>query len=362
MLEGSHKCKHMPIKKCLHCIFRRDLMQAQFIKRMLAMSTEAVRKQPNRAKGGLARKEKLSPEMRSEIARKAAIARHSSNRQLEATHKGNFLERFGVDVECYVLNDAGKTAVLTQRGMSAALGFSNPGGNDFVRFIGTKAISKYLGDEAGEKIHQPIEFKGLLRGGAENVRGYSADVLIDVCNAILSAEAAGDLTKNQANLIKQARVLLNASAKSGIQNLVYALAGYRPEAEEVIQAFRAFVQAEAKKYEAEFPSELYVEWARLYGHRPQRSWKDMHLTINHVYYPLAKSDGHLLALLREAKASAGDRNAKLFQFLNLVGARALRFQLGRVYDVAQGAASREAYEDAIAKRFGGQQLLISSNA
>lgn len=313
-----------------------------------------------RAKGGIARREKLSPQRRSEIARTAANARHALSRPLEAIRRGNFITDFGIDAECYVLNDERKTAVMTQRSIGAALGLSNPGGNDFVRLVSGKVLSTYIGAEVLAKITEPIEFKWVYPGAGQSettIKGYGADILIDVSNAVLAADADGKLLKHQANLAKQARVILNASAKSGITGLVYALAGYRPEVEEVIQAFKAFVLAEAKKYESEFPTELYLEWARLYGHKPQRSWKDMHLTINHVYFPLAKSDGKLLALLREAKNSAGDKNAKLFQFLNLVGARALRFQLGRVFDVAQNASSSDEYEREIAKRFGGQQEL-----
>jgi hypothetical protein len=317
-----------------------------------------------RVRSGLARANALTPDQRSEIARKAANTRHALGRPLEAIRKGNFQEDFGIDAECYVLNDERKTAVMTQRGIAAALGLSSPGGKDFERLVSGKVLSKYIGAEVLERIIQPIEFKWVYPGAKQSetmIKGYGADILIDVSNAILAADAAGQLRGHQSNLARQARVILNASAKSGITGLVYSLAGYRPEIEETIQAFKAFVQAEAKKYESEFPTELYAEWARLYGHKPQRSWKDMHLTINHVYYPLAKSDGKLLSLLREARNSAGDKNAKLFQFLNLVGARALRFQLGRVYDVAQNAESIEEYEREISKRFGGQPMLTLSN-
>lgn len=347
------------INPCLHFDSGLLTMQASNQESMLAMSDDK-KEVTGRAKGGIARSAKLTPERRSEIARQAANARHAVVRPLEAIRRGNFKEDFGIDAECYVLNDDRKTAVMTQRGIGAALGLSSPGGKDFERLVSGKVLSTYIGAEVLERIMQPIEFKWVYPGAKQSVttiKGYGADILIDVGNAILAADADGKLRGQQSNLAKQARVILNASAKNGITGLVYALAGYRPEVEEVIQAFKAFVQAEAKKYESEFPTELYLEWARLYGHKPQRSWKDMHLTINHVYYPLAKSDGKLLALLRDAKNSAGDKNAKLFQFLNLVGARALRFQLGRVYDVAQNAASSDDYEREIAKRFGAQQEL-----
>lgn len=103
-------------------------------------------------------------------------------------------------------------------------------------WLSGKVLSQYLGAEVLEKIAQPIEFKWIYPGAKQTeptIKGYGADILIDVSNAILAAEAAGTLRGHQANLAKQARVILNASAKSGITSLVYALAGYRPEIEEV---------------------------------------------------------------------------------------------------------------------------------
>lgn len=310
-------------------------------------------KPKGRAKGGIARKEKLSPERRSEIARNAAIAKHG----LKATHKGNFNEEFGLDIECYVLNDQAKSAAISLRGLGAALGFSDGGGGRLTRFLSGAKVAPYVGLDIRQKLENPIIFQSLSNGSAKTY-GYDVTVLTDLCRLIIRAAAESALNpRRHGEVIKQANIILGASANAGIKGLVYALAGYRPETEEVIQAFKAFVQEEARRYECEFPTELYLEWARLYGHRPQRSWKDMHLTINHVYYPLAKSDGKLLSLLRDAKGSSGDRNAKLFQFLTLVGTRALRFHLGRIFDVAQNSATSDIYEQEVAKRFGGQQML-----
>lgn len=81
------------------------------------------------------------------------------------------------------------------------------------------------------------------------------------------------------------------------------------------------------------------------------------LTSDHVYWPLAKSDGKLLELLRTAKSNNGDRSKKLFSFLNEVGTRALRMHLGRVLEMAESSASKDEYLKKIATRFGGQQEL-----
>jgi D-alanyl-D-alanine carboxypeptidase len=83
-------------------------------------------------------------------------------------------------------------------------------------------------------------------------------------NAIIEAESEGTLPPHYQKVARQAHIIVGASAKSGIQRLVYRLAGYHPTAEEVITAFKIYVQEEAKKYEREFPNELYREWHRLY--------------------------------------------------------------------------------------------------
>lgn len=320
-----------------------------------------VKKSPNRANGALKVAANMTPEQRAQRAEKAALARWG--KEMKATHRGNFKVHFGVDAECYVLDDHRKTAVLTQRGIASALGLSNPGGKDFERVISGKALSKHLGAELLAKISQPIEFKQLYPGATNPemvINGYGADVLIEVCLAIMAAESAGDLRPNQANLAAQARIITAASAKSGITNLVYALAGYNPTSAEVIQAFKAFVQEEAKKYEAEFPNELYEAWMKLYSiPKPVRGkpWKAMHLTRSHIYFPLAQSNGKVYQLLKALKAKDGDQKTKLFQFLNDIGARALRMQLGRVLEMAQSSKTPAEYEARIVERFGGQQEL-----
>jgi hypothetical protein len=311
-----------------------------------------------RARGGMKRAELLSPEERRVIAIKGATARWGE-KPLKATHKGSFKEEFGIDVECYVLNDPEKTAVISQSGMGRALGLSHRG-NAFPRFLSSKGMAGTLGAQLTKKIAQPLKFQW-DSGGAQppvTVNGFDVTLLVDVCKAIVSVEAQGKLHKQQDKIAKQAHIILGASAKAGIKGLVYALAGYDPTAQEVIEAFKLYVREEAKKYESEFPNELYMEWHRLYDIPvPVRGkpWQFKHLTVKHVYYPLAKSSGKLLALLRALRDRDEGRPKKLFQFLNEIGARALRMQLGRVLEMCESSPDRDAYERKIVDRFGGQQ-------
>jgi hypothetical protein len=332
-------------------------MQAYVFVTGAYMSSDKTHDAVGRARGGLARARVLDPVTRSEIAKRAASARWG----FRATHRGNFQQDFGIDVDCYVLDDSQKTAVISQRGMGQALGYGRESsGQQILRLTRASWLAPYIGAGLTRKLENPLVFQGPKVGLNLDIHGYDVTVLIDVCQAIIRAESDGRPLRRQERLAHQAHIIVGASAKSGIKNLVYSLAGYNPSAEEVIAAFKLYVQEEARKYEPEFPSELYMQWHRLYDIpvlERGRSWHFKYLTVRHIYHPLAKSNGKLLALLRALKSKDGDRQKKLFQFLNDIGARALRMHLGRVLEMAESSGDQSEYERKIAARFGGQQEL-----
>lgn len=313
-------------------------------------------------KGGLARAAAMTPEELKARAQRGAAARWG--KPLVATHKGSFQNDFGVDVECYVLNDATRTAVISQTGMGRALGLS-PRGNALPRFLASNSMKDALGADLSEKVKNPFKFQwgtpGAPEGYLANIHGFDAAVLIELCQAIIKADKDGKLDPQQKKIATNAAIIVSASAKSGIRDLVYALAGYDQTADQVIQAFKVYVLEEAKKYEPEFPAALYEQWYRLYQIpvHPGRGWPwhFKHLTVRHVYYPLAKSNGKLLELMRALKADGGDQRKKLFQFLNELGARALRIHIGRLLEMSESSANQAEYENKVAVRFGGQQEL-----
>jgi hypothetical protein len=317
------------------------------------------------SKGGEARAKKLSAERRREIARAAIQARWEKAGKLpppRATHKGNFKEEFGFDVDCYVLNDESKTAVISQRGMGQALGFSTQGGGRLPRFISGKNIAPYLGLELLQKLKEPLIFQSPPSvSGSPTVYGFDVTLLIDVCKAIVAAETDGKLLANQKKISRQAHIILNASAKAGIKGLVYALAGYDVTKEEVIAAFKFYVREEARDYEKEFPPQLYEEWYRLYHPiKPERGrpGKFKHLTVKHVYHPLAKSNGKILELTRIQRDSSAQRWRKLHQFLSDIGVKALRTHLGQLLGIAQISRNDQEYEKHFQTIFGEQYGLF----
>jgi len=336
------------------------------------LTSEAAKKlsRLGAAKGGEARAQKLTAERRREIASAAVQARWEKAGKTpppQATHKGNFKEDFGIDVDCYVLNDEAKTAVISQRGMGAALRLGE-GGRSLPRFVAGKTVSEALGAELLEKLNNPLIFKGPpVVGGSVppmgQVYGYDVTILIDVCKALVRAESEGKLLKSQRNIARQAHVILGASAKAGIKGLVYALAGYDATKEEVIAAFKLYVREEARDYEREFPEQLYEEWYRLYEiPRPEknRPWKFKHLTVDQVYKPLAKSSGKILQLTQEQRENSKSRWKKLHQFLSEIGVKALRTQLGQLLGIARISRSKDEYERHFRTLFGEQYELFDN--
>jgi hypothetical protein len=70
--------------------------------------------------GGIARREALTPEDRSAIARKAALARHG--KALPQAIAEGVLQIGDIRLTCAVLDDANNTRVLTQEGFLQAIG------------------------------------------------------------------------------------------------------------------------------------------------------------------------------------------------------------------------------------------------
>lgn len=334
-------------------------MQAHFTAWCLHMSKD--NKEPKgKAKGGVARAKSLSKEQRSEIAKKGAAARWA-DKPLKAIHKGNFKEEFGIDAECYILDDAEKTVVVSKTGLAKLLGIGEHG-RDIDRFLSRNYMAKFLDPILLEKMTKPYIFQWrstVPTSVLDEAHGFDITLIGDIATALINADREGALPKNRSSSARLAQKLVNASMKAGIKGLGYAIAGYRPEVQEVIDAFKAFVREEARQYEKEFPDELYEEWYRLYQlNRPERGRpiRFGQLTNMQIYIPLAKSKGKILDQIRASRDENGKQTDKLHLFLSEIGVKALRQHIGKLLGVAAMSDTKEEYEAGIEKVFGKMKL------
>lgn len=325
-----------------------------------------------RARGGRARAEKLTPEQRSEIARRGAASRWSpdSRAALRLAKYGapdRPLRIGSIEIPCYVLQDG--TRVLAQRGLQSGLGLSEGGGK-----TGARRIVELLDSLQQKEIdirdlvvraNSPIRF--LPPHGGNAADGFEATILPDVCAVLIEAGRLGKLGKRREHLAERAALLQHGFATIGIIALVDEATGYQADRakDALARILEQFVAKELQPYVPTFPPEYYQQMFRLRGldyptgsvRRPQYFGV---LTNDIVYKRLAPG---VLEELKKVtpKTDAGRHKEKLFQRLTSnKGYPKLRELLGSVVTIMDFS---DDWHDFMAKlnrrhpRYGDQMLL-----
>lgn len=236
------------------------------------LTSEAARALGERgaSKGGLARAKKLSPDQRREIARHAAESRWMIH-PLPVAKWGSPdrpLKLAGVEIPCYVLDD--NRRVLVQRGLQTSIGMSTSGGSggahrlaQFVESLKAKGVN--VGDLA-VRIRNPILFRA--QGFAKPAYGYEAEILPDICDAVLQArDVPGALGRQQQRFARQCELLTRALAKVGIIALVDEATGHQDDRakDALAKLLEAFISKELARWVKTFPDDFYREMFRLRG-------------------------------------------------------------------------------------------------
>lgn len=242
------------------------------------------------SKGGRARASVLSPEERSELARRAVRARwekagkfypipseepdeedpvpEGPTSALPYSMYRGTLQVGSVAIEAHVLNDSRR--VLTQREVVRLL---SPG-----RDSGT--LSRYL--ERNPLVSEEEIAKRTIHfavpGNPNPAIGYEATVLIEICEGYLEARTQKRLHPSQQKLAAAAEIVIRSVAKVGIIALIDEATGYQEvRSKQALQVkLQAFIADELQEWAKMFPDDFWFELARLEGisysarHRPLR--------------------------------------------------------------------------------------------
>ena len=294
-----------------------------------------------RAKGGHARAERLTPDERTEIAKRAAQARWDEP-ILRATHgdPDRPLQIGDAQIPCYVLEDGRR--VLNQSSLVGALGMSHGGsysrgGDRLAKFVGQERLKDFASQDLIDRTVTPIKF----RTPTGNIAyGYEATVLADICEAVLAARKAGKLMKQQEHIAMQCELLVRGFARVGIIALIDEVTGYQRDraSDALARILEAFIAKELRAWVQTFPADYYEQLFRLRGlefprdsvKRPQYFGK---LTNDIVYKRLAPG---VLAKLKEVtpRNEDGRLKHKYFQRLTTnVGYPKLLQHLGSVVSI-----------------------------
>jgi hypothetical protein len=284
-------------------------------------------------KGAKARAQSLSSDQRSEIARQAATARwgrEGKPRPVQATHEGE-LKIGDAAIPCAVLE--GGVRVISQRGMSAALGRHVTGSGSsgksraeqrtdgvarLPNFLSANNLKPFIDLELAASLSEPIEYVPLH--GGRTAYGFKAELFPRICDVWLKARDEGVLTDSQEKTAAQAYILIRALAHVAIIALVDEATGYQRDRarDELAKILEAFVAKEIQKYLSTFDLEFYELMCEVRGEPLERAKRRPKyfgkLTNNLVYCRLAPGVFEELKRLSPAD-ERGYRKTKLFQGL-----------------------------------------------
>jgi hypothetical protein len=290
---------------------------------VLAMADETV-KDESKAKGGYARAEALTGDQRRKIARKAAVARWNNETQLTAEFgsEDRPLKLGNHEIGAYVLNDSSR--VLARVGFLKAIGRTGKakGGRSYDDefktpvFLTAENLKPFISKELLEN-STPIIFSA---NGTKMI-GYRAELLPQVCEVFMDAQAAGVLRANQQHIAETCKLLHRAFAKVGIIGLVDEATGYqgfRPQ--DALQAYlEQIISKELAAWVKRFPDEFYENIYKLNrwqwpGMKKNRYSVVGKYTRDLVYERLAPT---LLQELekRSPKDESGNRKHRFHQWL-----------------------------------------------
>lgn len=241
-----------------------------------AISSEAARKLSGlgAAKGGVARAAAMTPEQRSESARRAVEARWAKKGIApipKATHIGN-MQIGDLTLECAVLENGDR--VLSQRGFMAAVGIKHGGtmstarvGEDgaiYPLFIAFRNLRPFIDSELLSVLNSPSSYRHPNGGIAFAIK---AELIPRVCEVWLKARDTGALRATQIVTATKADILMRGLAHVGIVALVDEATGFQDDRDRraLAKILEAFVAKELKPWVHTFPVDYYKELFRLRG-------------------------------------------------------------------------------------------------
>ncbi|MDM8346244.1 P63C domain-containing protein [Pseudochrobactrum sp. sp1633] len=172
-----------------------------------------------------------------------------------------------IELPCYVLED--ERRVLTSSSVQLAMAIAQGGSmvkgvSRLELFISGKIISPFISNELRERVQNPILFRTTANGKAY---GYEAEVLAELCEAVLEARQQGKLQAQQRAIAQQCEILIRGFARVGIVALVDEATGYEKVRKrgELHKILEAYIAKELLPWSKRFPDSFYEEMFRLHG-------------------------------------------------------------------------------------------------
>ena len=218
-------------------------------------------------KGGVARSRSLSAQERSRIAREAAQRRWgNANLTVKAGSPDKPIRIADIEVPCYVLEDDRR--VIATNGLLDTLQMARGGAmvrgmNRLELFAAQNRLKPYVSNDLLARIADPIRF----RIGTNVIHGFESDVLIDLAEAVIKADNAGALQKQQSAIAHRCRLITSSLTRVGLIALIDEATGYqkRRDSDELQRILSAYLLPEHRPWIQVVPDEFTSQIYRVYG-------------------------------------------------------------------------------------------------
>ncbi len=216
--------------------------------------------------GGIARSRSLSAQERSKIAREAARKRWGdANVSVKAGSPDKPIRIADIEVQCYVLDDDRR--VIATNGVLDALQMARGGAmvkgmNRLELFAAQNRLKPYVSNSLLARIADPIRF----RIGTNVTHGFESDTLIELAEAVIQADNAGALQKQQIAIAHQCRVITASLTRLGLIALIDEATGYqrKRDSDELQTILSAYLLPEHRPWIQVVPEEFTNEIYRVY--------------------------------------------------------------------------------------------------
>jgi len=191
---------------------------------------------------------------------------------LKSTHEG-VLKLGKINIECHVLED--KARVFSSRDLIKAFNLQTEQKDQpriFRGFLLKIRLVSLSNGELSNPLANPIKFKSVKKGGLLT-NGYSAELLPEICNAVLKLQNNYMLPVEYRPAAVRSREFLNIFAKIGIIALIDEATGYQEvrDRDALQQILDKYLRKEYAAWAKRFPDEFYIQMFRLKGWE----WKGM---------------------------------------------------------------------------------------
>lgn len=210
----------------------------------------------------------------------------------------------GIEIQCYVLEN--ETRVITQRSLYSAVGISRGGARKktaasdlredhsfakdeiqievdeakIPRFAQQEWLKPYISPDLRFALGTPVSIAIPAGGPAD---GYPATILVEICDAILTAHSDGKTISRQFDLVKRAEILFRGFAIVGIIGLIDEATGYQQIRNERALAtiIEKYIAKEFQEWTKTFPIEFYEEICRLHSWADPSTMKNYPQVVGH---------------------------------------------------------------------------------